>query len=97
MAEAAADVPAGADGLLVLPYFAGERTPIFDPHARGVVAGLTLRHGARRTSSAPLYEGTAYGIRHILEVLADAAEAPRGSSPSAGARRAACGRRSSAT
>ncbi|MFP5282980.1 MAG: FGGY-family carbohydrate kinase, partial [Actinomycetes bacterium] len=36
----AAAVPAGADGLVMLPYFAGERTPIFDPRARGVIAGL---------------------------------------------------------
>ena len=43
VAEAAA-VPAGSDGLIVLPYFAGERTPIFDPDARGLLAGLTLRH-----------------------------------------------------
>ncbi len=44
MAEAQA-VPPGSDGLVVLPYFAGERTPVFDPDARGVFAGLTLRHG----------------------------------------------------
>lgn len=37
-------VPPSADGLVVLPYFAGERTPIFDPRARGIMAGLTLRH-----------------------------------------------------
>src|ERR1700750_1863577 len=44
MAEAQA-VPPGSEGLLVLPYLAGERTPVFDPGARGVFAGLTLRHG----------------------------------------------------
>jgi xylulokinase len=43
--EAAALVPPGADGLLCLPYFAGERSPTFDPAARGAFAGLTLRHG----------------------------------------------------
>ena len=37
----AASVPAGSRGLLLLPYFAGERTPLFDPAARGVLAGLT--------------------------------------------------------
>ena len=31
-------VPAGSDGLVVLPYFAGERTPLFDPQARGVIS-----------------------------------------------------------
>lgn len=41
----ASRVAAGSDGLLMLPYFAGERTPLFDPDARGVIAGLTLAHG----------------------------------------------------
>ena len=67
----AARTPAGADGLVVLPYFAGERTPIFDPHARGVVAGLTLRHGRGHVFRA-VYEGIAYGIRQILEVFEEA-------------------------
>ena len=45
-----ADTPPGADGLVFLPYLAGERSPIWDPTARGVLAGLTLGHrrGARR-------------------------------------------------
>lgn len=64
----AAQVPAGSDGLLVLPYFAGERTPIFDPHARGVVAGLTLTHGRGHLFRA-VYEGIAYGVRQIVEFL----------------------------
>lgn len=64
----AAATPPGADGLLVLPYFAGERTPIFDPQARGVVAGLTLRHGRGHLYRA-VYEGIAFGIRQILEFL----------------------------
>lgn len=67
VAEAAL-VPAGADGLLVLPYFAGERTPVFDPRARGVVAGLTLRHKRGHLFRA-VYEGIAFGIRQILELL----------------------------
>lgn len=66
--EEAAAVPAGADGLLVLPYFAGERTPIFDHHARGVIAGLTLNH-QRGNLFRAVYEGIAFGIRQILELL----------------------------
>jgi xylulokinase len=62
------EVPPGSDGLLVLPYFAGERTPIFDPHARGVVAGLTLTHGRGHLFRA-VYEGIAYGVRQIVEFL----------------------------
>ncbi|MGI8587392.1 MAG: FGGY-family carbohydrate kinase [Chloroflexia bacterium] len=68
--EAAAVAP-GADGLVVLPYFAGERTPIFDPRARGVIAGLTLSHGRGHLYRA-LLEATGYGIRHILEAMRDA-------------------------
>lgn len=66
-AEAEA-TPPGADGLLLLPYFAGERTPIADPRARGVVAGLTLRHGRGHLYRAVL-EGVALGVRHNLEAL----------------------------
>jgi xylulokinase len=75
VAEASA-TPAGADGLVVLPYFAGERTPIFDPHARGVIAGLSLKHGRGHVFRA-VYEGIAYGIRQILELLDDTGEPPR--------------------
>ncbi|HEX2706010.1 MAG TPA: FGGY-family carbohydrate kinase [Candidatus Lustribacter sp.] len=64
----AAEVPAGSDGLLLLPYFAGERTPIFDARARGVIAGLSLRHTRAHLFRA-VYEGIAFGIRQILELL----------------------------
>jgi xylulokinase len=71
VAEAAA-TPPGADGLLLLPYFAGERTPLFDPRARGLIAGLTLRHRRGHLFRAA-YEGIAFGIRQILEFIDDAA------------------------
>jgi len=67
MAEAG-EAPPGARGLLVLPYFAGERTPIYDPLARGVVAGLTLRH-RRGDLLRAAYEGIGCGIRQIVELL----------------------------
>jgi xylulokinase len=67
IAEAAA-VPVGAEGLLLLPYFQGERTPLNDPNARGVIAGLTLGHGRAQLYRAAL-EGVAYGVRHNLEAL----------------------------
>ncbi len=70
----AAEAPAGADGLLILPYFAGERSPIFDPRARGVIAGLTLRHRRGHLFRA-VYEGIAFGIRQIVESLDEAAGA----------------------
>lgn len=69
----AAATPPGADGLVVLPYFAGERTPIFDPRARGVFAGLTLRHSRGHLFRA-IYEGIAFGIRQILDHLDSAGE-----------------------
>ncbi|TDB92182.1 sugar kinase [Micromonospora fluostatini] len=69
LAAEAAAVPAGADGLVVLPYFAGERTPLFDEKARGVVAGLTLDHGRGHLYRAVL-EGTAYAVRHHLDEMA---------------------------
>ncbi|MEN8115057.1 MAG: FGGY family carbohydrate kinase [Actinomycetota bacterium] len=64
-------VPAGSRGLIVLPYFAGERTPINDPDARGVFAGLSLAHDRADMFRAVL-EGVAYGIRHNLEAMAEA-------------------------
>lgn len=63
--------PPGSHGLLMLPYFAGERTPLFDPDARGVLAGLTLRHTRGDIYRAAL-EATAYGVRHNLEAMRDA-------------------------
>ncbi len=67
LTEAEASGP-GARGLLLLPYFDGERTPVSDPRARGVVAGLTLSHTRGDLYRAAL-EGTAYGVRHNLEAL----------------------------
>ncbi|MGU3409709.1 FGGY-family carbohydrate kinase [Microbacterium sp. M1A1_1b] len=58
----------GARGLLMLPYFAGERTPIADPDARGVIAGLTVRHTRGDLYRATL-EATAFAVRHNVEVL----------------------------
>ncbi|WP_019010891.1 FGGY-family carbohydrate kinase [Deinococcus aquatilis] len=60
----------GSDGLLVLPYFSGERTPINDPHARGVFAGMSLTHTRDHLFRAVL-EGVGYGIRHNIEAFRD--------------------------
>lgn len=70
LAEAEASGP-GARGLLMLPYFAGERTPIMDPDARGIVAGLTLRHGRGDLYRAAL-EATGLAVRHNIEVMREA-------------------------
>lgn len=67
LAEAAVSPP-GANGLVMLPYFAGERTPILDPDARGVIAGLTLEHNRGDLYRAAL-EATALGVRHNVETM----------------------------
>jgi len=66
MVVEAAAAPPGSDGLLLLPYFQGERTPIYDPQARGVLAGLSLRHERGHLYRA-VYEGIAFGLRQVLE------------------------------
>ncbi|MEU6076367.1 FGGY-family carbohydrate kinase [Micromonospora sp. NPDC047074] len=58
----------GARGLLMLPFFAGERTPILDPDARGVIAGLTLSHNRGDLYRAAL-EATGFGVRHNVETI----------------------------
>ena len=63
-------VTPGADGLIVLPYFSGERTPINDPNARGLIIGLTLAHKRKHLFRA-LLEGVAYGICHNIETFQD--------------------------
>ncbi len=64
----AAASPPGANGLDLLPYLSGERTPIHDPDARGVIFGLSLRHGRADVARAAL-EGIAQGIRLNVEVM----------------------------
>lgn len=67
LADAAASPP-GSRGLLMLPYFAGERTPISDPSARGTITGLTVEHTRGDLYRAAL-EATAFGIRHNVEQM----------------------------
>jgi len=66
----AADVPPGADGVRILPYFLGEKTPIHDANARGVISGLSLSHGLAHVWRA-LLEAYALAIAHHVEVLND--------------------------
>jgi xylulokinase len=63
-----ARVPAGANGLLFLPYLAGERAPIWDPNARGAFIGLTMNHGRREMTRA-VVESVGFAIRDIIEVM----------------------------
>lgn len=71
LVDEAKKAPAGAGGLVLLPYFSGERTPLFDPHARGLWLGLSLTHD-RAHLYRSILEGVAFGARHNLEAMADA-------------------------
>jgi xylulokinase len=68
LTEMAAGVPAGAEGLLFLPYLTGERTPHLDPYARGAFVGLTARHTAAHMARAVM-EGVVYSLRDGLEIM----------------------------
>lgn len=68
MSEEAAAVAPGSDGLLCLPYFAGERTPLNDPEARGVFFGLTSRHTRGHMVRAAL-EGIAYTVAAHVDII----------------------------
>ena len=76
LAERAADIAAGSDGLITLPYFSGERTPINDAGARGMFFGLTLSHKRAHLYRSCL-EGIAYGLRHNIEAMEQAGALPR--------------------
>ena len=64
----AADVRAGSDGLIYLPYLLGERSPLWDGDARGVFFGLSTQHGRGHLARAVL-EGSGYAIRHVAEPI----------------------------
>lgn len=68
--------PPGANGLLWLPYFSGERTPIHDPQAKGAIYGLNLTH-TRGDLYRALLEGIAMGTAHVVETYREAGHAPR--------------------
>jgi len=75
IADAAAPVPPGAEGLFFLPYLAGERTPHMDPRARGGFVGLTLRHGRAHIARAVM-EGVVFGMRQGLALMLDLGVTP---------------------
>jgi xylulokinase len=88
MTEEAAEVPAGSEGLLFLPYLSGERTPHADPFARGAFVGLTLRHRRAHLVRSVL-EGVALGLRDSLEILRAMGLAPTQIRASGGGARSA--------
>jgi xylulokinase len=68
ISQAAARVEPGARGLLFLPYLIGERSPHWNPLARGVFAGLTMSHGRAEMARAVL-EGVACNLKMILDAF----------------------------
>lgn len=66
LTELADAVAPGSDGVIVLPYFSGERSPVEDPRLRGAVLGLDLAHSAGHVYRASL-EAVAFSLRHILD------------------------------
>lgn len=73
--ELAARVRPGAEGLLVLPYLAGERAPLWDPSLRGVVFGLQRHHGPEHLLRA-LLEGVAFALAGVVQAMADLGHDP---------------------
>lgn len=68
-------VPAGAGGVVFLPYLAGELHPVNDPHARAIFAGLSIDTTPAHLARAVM-EGSADAIAHNLEVIADVTDVP---------------------
>jgi ribulokinase len=68
LGEMAKEVPPGSEGLMVLDYWQGNRTPHTDPEARGVMWGLSLRHGEGHVFRA-IMEGICYGTETILRTM----------------------------
>ncbi|WP_346662461.1 FGGY-family carbohydrate kinase [uncultured Merdimonas sp.] len=70
MNEAAEKIPAGSEGLVVLPYFMGERSPVWDSDAKGTIVGLSLTHSKGHIYRAFL-EAVAYCLRDAMEATGD--------------------------
>jgi xylulokinase len=68
LCEAAAQVPAGSDGVLWAPYLMGERTPHLDPNARAALVGLAANHGRAHIVRAIL-EGVAFSLRDTFTIF----------------------------
>lgn len=76
MLAAAENIPAGSDGLIFLPYLAGERTPHMDADATGAFIGLTMQHTQAHMTRAVL-EGVAFAFRDCLELLRTIGPVPK--------------------
>ena len=68
LAKEAEQSPPGSKGVIFLPYFSGERTPIHDTSAKGTFFGLDLTH-QRSDMYRSIFEGISYGTNHVVEVF----------------------------
>jgi xylulokinase len=75
LAEEAVQSPPGSKGLVFLPYFSGERTPIHDPQAKGVIFGRNLTH-TRGDIYRALLEGIACGTTQIVDTYREIGQPP---------------------
>lgn len=76
LAREAEATAAGAEGVIVLPYFSGERTPIMDPRARGLIFGLSLTH-TRGHLFRSILEGMGHGIKQHVDLFTAIGARPR--------------------
>jgi xylulokinase len=71
LSQAAAEVPPGCEGLVFVPAMQGAMAPEWNGAARGVFSGLTLAH-TRAHMTRAILEGSAFGLRDILEAMSNA-------------------------
>ncbi|MCC8194193.1 MAG: carbohydrate kinase [Deltaproteobacteria bacterium] len=88
LSESAAGASPGAGGLLYLPYLVGERSPIWNPEARGVFFGIGLNTAFADFARA-IMEGVGFSIRHLAEIILRNASAPPAIALSGGASKSA--------
>lgn len=62
------NIPIGSNGLIMLPYFAGERTPINDSKAKGMIIGLNLNHN-RHDITRSAFESICYSIKQHFDIF----------------------------
>ncbi|WP_281999096.1 FGGY-family carbohydrate kinase, partial [Priestia flexa] len=68
--EQAETIPVGSEGLIVLPYFMGERSPVWDSDAKGTIVGLSLAHTKAHIYRAFL-EAVAFSLRDAMEATGE--------------------------
>lgn len=76
LVKEAAETKPGAEGVIVLPYFSGERTPVMDPRAKGMIFGLSLTHSRGHIFRAIL-EGMGHGVKQHVDLFTSIGARPK--------------------